>query len=203
MTKANGMYSLVRVGDEECVQRLKSMAAADPAVITLFLLPELNYCFSAIPCLMDDQPCEGDDEKKDVNARYAVFCRPSNDGFVWGHELGHHFCLSHTFSFQDPATHNPPNHDGDGLQDTPPDPGEFEHDNGKGVCTPANPGCDGPLANPFNGHEWCERFLATNVLQGSQNAPYYGSGQYVQSLQCRERQNNVTQNTAYTLSVTM
>ncbi|MEZ4238553.1 MAG: hypothetical protein R3F59_20840 [Myxococcota bacterium] len=82
------------------------------------------------------------------NPPYAVFPGPQNS-YVWAHALGHAFCLDDTASYQDPVDvgGGEPNHDGDGLTDTLPDPGSWESPNpGHHVFGDDN----GP------GHDWCE-----------------------------------------------
>lgn len=73
----------------------------------------------------------------------GVYCNPRS-GTIWAHEIGHVFCGPHTFQgeildddgnevgrqyrFPDPPEYpaGTVHHDGDGLADTPPDPGPFE-----------------------------------------------------------------------------
>ncbi len=111
--------------------------------IPVFLIPGLCTCF----------------ETHDV----GVVCTPSRDSLAWVHEMGHHFALDHPHSFEDPATHNPVNHDFDGLPDTLQDPGPFEEwnfldfganfDNGVVVKDGFTP------TFTFQDHEWCKEVM--------------------------------------------
>ena len=112
-------------GEEADLARLnvlRAKAAADPANVYLFFLPSLDYCFSGIPgtFLGKNPSANAPDEY------YGVFCNGLG-GNTLAHEFGHHFCLSHPFTHADPIGGATPSHDGDGLWDTPDDPGEVEY----------------------------------------------------------------------------
>ncbi len=131
---------------------LRDLATEDPQFVTVFLLQNLKLCFSAVA---PGVQCS------DGHERYGVFCTPGASGTVWGHELGHHFCLPHTHSWQDPATNSPVDHDLDGLSDTPPDPGPME------CADPTVTGGSNDFTGKWNagigacggsardGHDWC------------------------------------------------
>ncbi|MCA9548697.1 MAG: thrombospondin type 3 repeat-containing protein [Myxococcales bacterium] len=122
------------------IKALRELAAQDPGVVTLFIIPKPNFCWSAIPPYDSVYP----------EMRYGVFCNGFGDYSVLAHEIGHHFCLAHPFTFQDAADDGVPNHDGDGIADTPPDPGLKEDDTSVA-------GYDVDAAgNPVNDHEWCD-----------------------------------------------
>ncbi len=120
---------------------------------------------------------------------HGFFCHPAGTIGQWGstvlsHELGHHLCLAHTFTFSDPGKEGGScsatvSHDGDGLVDTPEDPGQAEAPNPApascaGQTPPSNGDLDLCLTAGANGppwpktfaadcHEWCEwnRFPAS------------------------------------------
>lgn len=108
--------------DLALVNELRAKAAANPSDLYLFVLDSLPMCFSGVPgAHLGRSPAFNA-----PNEYYGVFC-DGVDGNTIAHEFGHHFCLAHPFSFEDPtAAGAAPNHDGDGIADTPEDPGEIE-----------------------------------------------------------------------------
>lgn len=149
-------YKAISEKDPQALQRLlelRQMAAAKPDRITLFVLQDVGTNFSAIP------PTEGGME------RYGVFTAPYQDGRLWAHELGHHFCLYHTFTFNDPQPpdFDPVEHDADKevegddaspmVTDTPPDPGILEKYRPELTPKHYDVAANGAWVE---GHEWCE-----------------------------------------------
>ncbi len=146
------------------IQELHDDAATRPDVVTLFLLPNLDYCFSGVP------PLSGDSYGDDPADRHGVFCTPNGDGVTYAHELGHHFCLLHPHTLLDPAEPAFVGHDGDLLFDTPPDPAHVEildHAPASGEAQPdiqVTAGHRGDTHTPpqnvivaeNEGHEWCD-----------------------------------------------
>jgi hypothetical protein len=140
----------------------KNVADQQSDAINIMLTEEGNWCCSGIPdpgsdgfngiyCSVPDAP----------EAARSV-------GSVYGHEMGHHYCLSHTFSKQDPATHDPVDHDLDdahGVTDTPADPcrlepGTEEHQD------------ETPEGDIRQDHEYCDWIKYTNVSDGSPHDTY-------------------------------
>jgi len=131
---------------------LKKIAAlpANRSRITLFGLPKTEIGFSIVSpdpeyrChggSKEDRPCDPGDPNAcpsgtcDVFAAgpYGIFVRPDigGDPVLLAHESSHHFCLPHTHSAADPVDAEgvcvgTVNHDGDGIDDTPPDPTKLE-----------------------------------------------------------------------------
>lgn len=100
-----------------------NVADQNPDAVNLMLTPRGSTCCSGIPQLGE--------------AGFAgMYCRvpystfdAKGPGSVYAHEMGHHYCLQHTFTNQDLATHDPVFHDGDagrGILDTPGDPNKIE-----------------------------------------------------------------------------
>ncbi len=131
LTDSSGDSARKGLSNDTLAADLRAEAERTANVVTLFLIPGLAKCWSSIPPSdsLDDAPHTG------------FFCTPSASGRSYAHELGHHFCLRHTFSEQDLATHGPaPDHDLDngfvdrdwyghyefGVNDTPADPGKRE-----------------------------------------------------------------------------
>lgn len=121
-------------------------------------------------------------------------------GALFAHEIGHYFALRHTFTGQDPATHNPVNHDGDvgigsdqvvNVNDTPGDAKSRENcprycggDTSADRCS-MNSDCAGPAmcirvcnaghdedvnGDPVNGHEWVA--IMNNVGVADPGSPH-------------------------------
>jgi hypothetical protein len=104
------------------LNNLRAKAKADPANVYWFVLDDLGMCFSGIP----GAHLGGTPNPKMPDEYYGVFCN-GVDGNTMAHEIGHHFCLAHPFTWAEPASVAAGvNHDGDGLSDTPDDPGIVE-----------------------------------------------------------------------------
>lgn len=127
---------------------ISDLGAPNANRVTMFLSPALERCWNGIPCPGDDDGFDGDD---------VVFCRPPSasdpaaTGSVYAHELGHYWCLRHTFTGADPSGPLPVDHDGDDdvcdslidVSDTPPDPMQRESsDLSDGVVKPWAEWCD-------------------------------------------------------------
>lgn len=123
------------------IKELHGLAAQTPEVLTLFVLPKPSLCWSVVA--PNQFPAY-------QSVFHGFFCAAGGGGQVLAHELGHHFCLPHPFTFDDPADQVSPNYDGDGIADTPWDPGEKERD---GTAAGADVLSSGQDAN---GHGWCE-----------------------------------------------
>jgi hypothetical protein len=104
------------------LNQLRATAAADPQHVYWFVLQNLGFCFSGIPGAFLGRTPHPDAPDE----YYGVFCL-GVDGNTMAHELGHHFCLAHPFTHEDPVGGATPNHDGDGFSDTAEDPGEVEY----------------------------------------------------------------------------
>jgi len=130
--------------------------ATNTQEITMFLAPNLTKCWNGIPC-----PGDGNDH---YNGDDVIFCYPPGGsiGRVYAHEMGHYWCLRHTFTGADSSDGSPVDHDGDddvcptltNVPDTPPDPlGKEGSDTVNGV--------------PVEWHEWCIATKFTGVDPGS------------------------------------
>ena len=102
----------------------QEFAVPNPDAITMMLTQGPNTNCSNIP-----QPTDSFD------ALFGLYVDANQNvlggGGLWAHELGHHFCLHHTFTKQDFPETAPfqPNHDNDspwGVHDTPDDPCTLE-----------------------------------------------------------------------------
>lgn len=153
---------------------LSLYGAPHPGRITLFLAPRLGMCWNGIPCPGEDDGFDGDD---------IVFCFPPGGeiGLTYAHEMGHFWCLRHTFTFQDPADNYPLDRNGDdninpacstliNVEDTPGDPGIPEDSDFTGGST--------PIIN----HEWCDTTTFTNVDPGSARSSYCGVDCYLHTI---------------------
>jgi hypothetical protein len=118
-----------------------------------------------------------------LNAEERAIVRGSN----WAHEMGHYFCLRHTFTRKDFADTDPaePDHDGDAcwVGDTPPDPSTVEPSDREMRCAGDQTPCDadtpcgsgnGPCqaVAVLNHHEYCAPTLQQNVDWNSPHATY-------------------------------
>lgn len=125
------------------IAELAQLAFQEPDRITLFLIPGLARCWNGIPCPGSNDGFDDDD---------IIFCHPpeagheAGKGSTYAHEMGHYWCLRHSFSQSDPSGPGTLDYDTDdevcdtltNVHDTPGDPGPFEgHDT-------------------ENWHEWCE-----------------------------------------------
>jgi hypothetical protein len=128
---------------------------------------------------------------KPLDTMFGLWCKANDDdifatGTLWAHEMGHHFCLRHTFTGQDLATNPPmPNHDGDVgiVSDTPGDPMRVEKSDKTlrcqmspgTVCTEDGNECgvNGPCVGFIKqNHEYCDITVQTNVTDGSPQDSY-------------------------------
>jgi hypothetical protein len=102
-----------------------SVGTLFPNAISLMMTPGTGTCCSHIPGTPYGNP-----DADAFPANYGLYCKPNQNDLLWvstalAHEMGHHFCLVHTHTFEDPADNNPVNHDLDmlfGITDTPADP---------------------------------------------------------------------------------
>ncbi len=137
-----------------------NVAAAFPLSISMLITEGPNTCCSAIP----QGPIGGDPAEDAFPNVYGILCDANpkrgfeSVGQIWAHEMGHHWCLAHTFSWQDSAetSPDPPDYDLDdccGVGDTPPDPGVIED-----TYDAANPAVSDVDAAGLlrDGHEWCD-----------------------------------------------
>lgn len=166
-------------------------AATHPNAITMLVTQDGFKCCSPIP-----------DPAYDPNEFYGIYCNASGSiqgmGSYWAHELGHYWCLQHTFTTQDSAdvAPNPPYWDLDfnhGVQDTAEDPGVRESPN-----VPTGPDVD-TMWNPIEGHEWCEATeltLAQSAVILDDDSPHPTKC----TLQCLQQQNGQTVPLSYVLT---
>lgn len=121
------------------------VAELEQGGITIMITQGPHKCCSPIP--HPDQPDPITGVYCDANGEVA------HNGSVWAHELGHHFCLFHTFTHQDLADTLPslPEHDGDAnldyplqiVDDTPGDPSPREpSDWDQSVCEFSREPCE-------------------------------------------------------------
>jgi hypothetical protein len=130
-----------------------NVAASAPEAVTILVTEHRpgveGYCCATIGGL--GITCNaGRKSKLDVQDEYEL-------GGAWAHELGHHFCLPHTFTFEDPAETAPaaPDHDGDNLADTPDDPGLPEGTPLTASISGASDFVADDLVKTLDGHEFC------------------------------------------------
>ena len=136
-------------------RRLVEIAAANPQELTIMLLPNRPRCSNGIPCPATDPVTSYPDmpecaafgvgESVTVPAGYdgddLILCVPMASGQTFAHEMGHMWCLRHTFTFADPSVaYLPFDRDGDDIcppvdvQDTPGDPGVLEQTTDPGLA---------------------------------------------------------------------
>lgn len=127
-------WDLLRTDEgKQLVRELQQQAASDPDRINLYVLGGggLGGGFSQIP-IYNDRAHDDD--------YYGIFVGAATVYSDLAHELGHYFCLAHPFTFLDRPDMDwdgneepdgnltrPVSHDGDGLADTPEDPGIIEN----------------------------------------------------------------------------
>lgn len=117
----------------------REVADLNPNAITIMVTPPNRSCCSPIPDLTTPNDPNMITSGIYCNAYYGKSAR--DIGSLWAHEMSHHFCLRHPFTFQDPieVAPNPVNHEGDGLVDTPPDPSGPEGSDHPLVCPDYSP----------------------------------------------------------------
>lgn len=136
-----------------------NVATAFPLSINMLITQGPNMCCSHIP----QGPLGGDPAEDAFPNTYGLLCDANKDrgsesvGQIWAHELGHHWCLAHTFTWQDSleTSPDPPDYDLDdccGVNDTPPDPGVIEDTYDPDHSAFSDVSSTGSLRN---GHEWC------------------------------------------------
>lgn len=166
-------------------------AYSNPGAVTLMLTQGGNWCCAPIPNASLPPP-----------EQYGAFCFLGSEtrsmGGVWAHELGHYFCLPHTFTGQDSADTAPnvPFWDGDdasGVHDTNEDPGRYEDYALDPDTNMPYAGLDEDVNNvPIDGHQWCDWTELTPNFSAfllSDDSPH--DTKCVP--QCRERVMGVTQ----------
>ncbi len=148
-------------GDDNAaiVSDLLDVADDAPGEITLLLVGDPDKCWNGVPCPGSDLGFDGDD---------VVFCGlPRGDsGRTYAHELGHFWCLRHTFSGADGMYVTEADHDYDAdvcpelgvlVDDTPPDPLRRERGERVGDAIP-------------EWHDYCDATQNTGVDAGSPHA---------------------------------
>jgi hypothetical protein len=146
--------------NEQRRNRWQALVAAPAAgALHLMIVRGPGRCCSRIPNHRAPQPiCIDNGEAPDDSVNTAgLWCDagrlPSGNGSIWAHEMGHHWCLWHTFTGDDPADVNPPEHNPDSLcdvLDTNDDPAPFE------AYQPGDNTRDQDSTLAFvSGHEWC------------------------------------------------
>ena len=158
----------------------KEVALQHPDAVAMMLTSDPNTCCSNIPV-------DGDPE----NAFYGISCDAARNSFqtgaIWAHELGHHFCLAHTFTgldFADTMPHEP-NHDGDTtwvVGDTPADPSTREgNDVFPAQCLDGTPCSSSADCGMFNtpcaanvgrlNREWCNFTASPGLVDDDSPQP--------------------------------
>jgi hypothetical protein len=153
-----------------------NVASQWPNAITIMVTQGTNWCCTDPPDGPYNPPPNGDTWPNLL----GIFCdanRTAYDlGTIWAHEMGHYWCLRHTFTREDTATSwpAPPFWDYDTLynvNDTPPDPEKLE---------PYDP--DHPLrgdldanVNLQEGHEWCQEQTHWGTVDDGSPHPSYCS----------------------------
>ncbi|MEW6417704.1 MAG: hypothetical protein AB1480_06240 [Nitrospirota bacterium] len=152
-----------------------NVAAANPTAISMMLDETWGTCCSNIART-----------NKPGGELYGLYCDASpgrtayGTGTVWAHEMGHHWGLGHTFTYQDPATDPSPDYDGDDdvvviegiadqlpvVHDTPDDPESRE------VCPRY---CDGDKNKQQCGNDTeCTPYLCLRVCEVGHDEDIYG-----------------------------
>ncbi|HEV8703044.1 MAG TPA: thrombospondin type 3 repeat-containing protein [Candidatus Polarisedimenticolia bacterium] len=166
------------------------VATAFPLSINMLITQGPNMCCSHIP----QGPIGGDPAEDAFPNTYGILCDANKDrgseymGQVWAHEMGHHWCLVHTFTWQDSleTAPNPPDYDLDdccGVNDTAPDPGVLEDKYDPDFPAVSDVSSNGSLRN---GHEWC---AATEVALGPLLVDSGSAHRRFCSVSCVQRQN--------------
>lgn len=143
------------LNDDLEAELISTLGSPNRRQITMFLAPGLQKCWNGIPCPGADDGFDGDD---------VIFCTPPatsgvHDGYTYAHEMGHYWCLRHTFTGADPSGLGVVDMNGDddvcdtliNVQDTPADPMTQEE---------SDLDADGV---PRNWHHWCETTVQTDV----------------------------------------
>ena len=162
----------------------RTVAEAYPNAISLMVTGSHQTCCSNVA----DPVKNGESD-----TMFGIWCHmasgPVVTGMRWAHEMGHHWCLRHTFTKYDYAESAPdePNHDGDSgnVADTPPDPSGFEGgdkdpDYSQRLCTDGTPctengGCASGWCDTYvmiEGKDSCERHVHQNVSDESPRDSY-------------------------------
>jgi hypothetical protein len=125
---------------------------------------------------------------------FGIVCDASQEvsrgGSVWAHEMGHHFCLRHTFHAADLVDTYPgePDYDGDAatVADTPPDPSGVEAEDRAAECDASGLPCSQDsdcdtfetcslaIYNP--GRDFCLTYSAGFADDGSPRPTYCTGG---------------------------
>lgn len=152
------------LNDDLEAELISTLGSPNRRQITMFLAPGLQKCWNGIPCPGADDGFDGDD---------VIFCTPPatsgvRSGYTYAHEMGHYWCLRHTFTGADPSGSGTVDMNGDddvcdtliNVQDTPPDP----------MTQEASDLDDDGV--PLNWHHWCETTVQTDVDVSSPHATY-------------------------------
>jgi len=133
---------------DDAIRDMREIARlpANAGRIQIFALPRLKTAFSGIP---PEHACSGGtDDLRNCNPADPGACPDGSceslpnsgvfigvgtpgDPILLAHEMAHHFCLAHTQSSADRGQQGgicgvSVSHNGDGIADTPPDPGPME-----------------------------------------------------------------------------
>lgn len=167
-----------------------NVATAFPLSINMLITQGPNMCCSGIP----QGPIGGDPAEDAFPNTFGILCDASpkrgfaSVGQIWAHEMGHHWCLVHTFSWEDSAETSPnaPDYDLDdccGVNDTASDPGTLEN-----IYDPKFPAVSdvSSFGSLRDGHEWC---AATEVASGPSLVDSGSAHQTFCSVACWQRQN--------------
>ena len=123
------------------------VAALYPTAITVMLTPNASWCCADPPNL----PYGGGPEDSNLmGIKCSTGFGEYRLGAIMAHEMGHFFCLKHSFSFEDVATHPVPDWDPDTyyqVNDTPEDASRFE------PWKPDSSGDENASGNPNVGHQ--------------------------------------------------